>query len=84
MNLEIDEIIKAAKTKPFGFKAFYPGPGLGGHCIPVDPFYLTWKARQFNIKIKFINLAGKVNRSIPYWIIEQLKINLQNKKKTKV
>ncbi len=81
MNLEIDEIIKAAKTKPFGFKAFYPGPGLGGHCIPVDPFYLTWKARQFNIKTEFINLAGKVNRSIPYWIIEQLKINLQNKKK---
>ena len=79
MNLDIDEIIKAAKTKPFGFKAFYPGPGLGGHCIPVDPFYLTWKAKQFNVKTEFINLAGRVNRSIPGWIVEQLKINIKKK-----
>ena len=59
MNLDIDEIIAAAKTKPFGFKAFYPGPGLGGHCIPIDPFYLSWKAKQSGIKTEFINLAGK-------------------------
>ena len=80
MNLDIDEIIKAAKTKPFGFKAFYPGPGLGGHCIPVDPFYLTWKAREYNIKTEFINLAGKVNRSIPNWVVDQLKFQLKKKK----
>ena len=73
MKLNINEIIKAAKTKPFGFKAFYPGPGLIGHCMPIDPFYLTWKAKQFDIKTEFINLAGKVNRSIPSWVVEQLK-----------
>lgn len=81
MNIDIDEIIKAAKTKPFGFKAFYPGPGLGGHCIPVDPFYLTWKAKEYNIKTEFINLAGKVNRSIPNWVVNQLKIHLKHKRK---
>ena len=80
MNLNINEIIKAAKTKPFGFKAFYPGPGLGGHCIPIDPFYLTWKAKQFDIKTEFINLAGKVNRSIPSWVVGQLKKNLKEKR----
>ena len=80
MNLDIDEIIAAAKSKPFGFKAFYPGPGLGGHCIPIDPFYLTWKAKQFNIKTEFINLAGKVNRSIPYWVVDQLKKKLKEKR----
>ena len=79
MKLNINEIIKAAKTKPFGFKAFYPGPGLGGHCIPIDPFYLTWKAKQFDIKTEFINLAGKVNRSIPSWVVEQLKKNLKER-----
>ncbi len=79
MNLDISEIIQAAKTKPFGFKAFYPGPGLGGHCIPIDPFYLTWKAKQFNIKTEFINLAGKVNRSIPRWVVEQLKKKLKER-----
>ncbi len=79
MKLNINEIIKAAKTKPFGFKAFYPGPGLGGHCIPIDPFYLTWKAKQFDIKTEFINLAGKVNRSIPSWVVEQLKRNLKER-----
>jgi len=80
MNLNINEIIKAAKTKPFGFKAFYPGPGLGGHCIPIDPFYLTWKAKQFDIKTEFINLAGKVNRSIPSWVVGQLKKKLKEKR----
>ena len=86
MNLDINEIIKSAKTKPFGFHPFYPGPGLGGHCIPIDPFYLTWKAKQFNIKTEFINLAGKVNRSIPSWVITQLKksLNTNNIKNKKI
>ena len=83
MNLDIDEIIAAAKTKPFGFKAFYPGPGLGGHCIPIDPFYLSWKAKQSGIKTEFINLAGKVNRSMPYWVVKQL-ISRLKKKQNKV
>lgn len=72
MKLPIDEIIQAAKTKPFGFNAFYPGPGLGGHCIPIDPFYLTWRAKKFNISTEFINLAGKINRSMPKWIVKFL------------
>ena len=83
MNLDIDEIIAAAKTKPFGFKAFYPGPGLGGHCIPIDPFYLSWKAKQSGIKTEFINLAGRVNRSMPYWVVKQL-ISCLKKKQNKV
>ena len=78
MSLGIDEIIAAAKSKPFGFQAFYPGPGLGGHCIPLDPFSLTWKAKQYNIKTEFINLAGKVNRSIPKWVVNQLKKKLKD------
>ncbi len=80
MRLDINEIISAAKTKPFGFQPFYPGPGLGGHCIPIDPFYLTWKAKKFKIKTEFINLAGKINRSLPKWTIEQLKKNLKEKR----
>lgn len=72
MKLPIDEIIQAAKTKPFGFNAFYPGPGLGGHCIPIDPFYLTWRAKKFNISTEFINLAGKINRSMPKWVVKFL------------
>ena len=83
MNLDINQIIHAAKTKPFGFKAFYPGPGLGGHCIPIDPFYLTWKAKQYNLKTEFISLAGKVNRSMPRWIVKQIlkKINKKDCKR---
>ncbi|HVM93824.1 MAG TPA: nucleotide sugar dehydrogenase [Terriglobales bacterium] len=69
MNLNIWEIIDAAKTKPFGFHAFYPGPGLGGHCIPVDPFYLSWKAKEFDFRTKFIELAGEVNVAMPYHVI---------------
>ncbi|MBD1139700.1 nucleotide sugar dehydrogenase [Pelagibacterales bacterium SAG-MED38] len=84
MNLDIDEIIKGAKTKPFGFKAFYPGPGLGGHCIPIDPFYLTWKAKQFDLKTEFINLSGKVNNSIPKWVVSVMFKNLREiKRKSK-
>ena len=84
MNLDIEELIKGAKTKPFGFKAFYPGPGLGGHCIPIDPFYLTWKAKQFNLKTEFINLSGKVNNSIPKWVVSVMFKNLREiKRKSK-
>ncbi|MGA8727253.1 MAG: UDP binding domain-containing protein, partial [Terracidiphilus sp.] len=59
-------------TKPFGFQAFYPGPGLGGHCIPIDPFYLSWKAKQFDFRTRFIELAGEVNTAMPYFVIEQI------------
>ena len=73
-SLEIDiyEIIKAASTKPFGFKAFYPGPGLGGHCIPIDPFYLSWKAKEYDINLKFIELAGEINSSMPNHILSKI------------
>jgi UDP-N-acetyl-D-glucosamine dehydrogenase len=69
MNLDIWEIIDAASTKPFGFHPFYPGPGLGGHCIPVDPFYLSWKAKEFDFRTKFIELAGEVNVAMPYHVV---------------
>jgi len=72
MGIDIWEVIDAAATKPFGFTAFYPGPGLGGHCIPIDPFYLTWKAREFNISTKFIELAGEINTSMPYYVVEKV------------
>ncbi|MFD2264561.1 nucleotide sugar dehydrogenase [Lacibacterium aquatile] len=71
MGIDIWEVIDAAKTKPFGFMPFYPGPGLGGHCIPIDPFYLTWKAREFDIATKFIELAGEINRDMPYYIVRR-------------
>lgn len=70
MGIDIFEVIDAAKTKPFGFQAFYPGPGLGGHCIPIDPFYLSWKAKQFDFRTKFIELAGEVNIAMPYYVME--------------
>lgn len=69
MKIDIWEVIAAASTKPFGFKPFYPGPGLGGHCIPIDPFYLTWKAREFEINTKFIELAGEINTQQPYYVV---------------
>jgi UDP-N-acetyl-D-glucosamine dehydrogenase len=71
MNIDIWEVIAASSTKPFGFKAFFPGPGLGGHCIPIDPFYLTWKAREFEINTKFIELAGEINTYQPYYVVEK-------------
>jgi UDP-N-acetyl-D-glucosamine dehydrogenase len=71
MNIDIWEVIAAASTKPFGFKPFYPGPGLGGHCIPIDPFYLTWKAREFEVNTKFIELAGEINTLQPYYVVEK-------------
>jgi UDP-N-acetyl-D-glucosamine dehydrogenase len=72
MGIDIWEVIEAAKTKPFGFTPFYPGPGVGGHCIPIDPFYLTWKAREFDITTRFIELAGQINASMPQYVIERL------------
>jgi UDP-N-acetyl-D-glucosamine dehydrogenase len=67
MNIDVWEVVNAAATKPFGFMPFSPGPGLGGHCIPIDPFYLTWKAREFGFYTEFIELAGKVNEEMPYF-----------------
>jgi UDP-N-acetyl-D-glucosamine dehydrogenase len=72
MDLDIWEIIHAARTKPFGFQAFYPGPGLGGHCIPIDPFYLSWKAKEVDFSTRFIDLAGEINTSMPYHVVESV------------
>jgi UDP-N-acetyl-D-glucosamine dehydrogenase len=72
MGIDIWEVIEASSTKPFGFMPFYPGPGLGGHCIPIDPFYLTWKAKQFGVATRFIELAGEVNVSMPDYVIEKI------------
>ena len=72
MGIDIWEVIEAAKTKPFGFMPFYPGPGLGGHCIPIDPFYLTWKAREFDVTTRFIELAGQINAAMPQYVITRL------------
>ena len=71
MDIDVWEVINAAKTKPFGFMAFYPGPGLGGHCIPIDPFYLTWKAREYGQLTKFIELAGEVNTAMPHYVVNR-------------
>jgi len=72
MDIDLFEVIDAAKTKPFGFQAFYPGPGLGGHCIPIDPFYLSWRARRFDFHARFIELAGQVNVAMPYFVVENV------------
>ncbi|GMU90934.1 MAG: nucleotide sugar dehydrogenase [Chlorobiota bacterium] len=82
MNIDVWEVIDAAATKPFGFNAFYPGPGLGGHCIPIDPFYLTWKARQYDVSTRFIELAGEVNTYQPYYVVERCLELLNQHKKT--
>ncbi len=88
MGIDIWEVISAASTKPFGFKAFYPGPGLGGHCIPIDPFYLTWKARQYDMPTRFIELAGEINTSMPRYVVakttEALNENRKSLKGSKV
>jgi len=70
MGIDLWEVIEAAKTKPFGFMPFYPGPGVGGHCIPVDPYYLSWKAREYDFYTKFIELAAEVNQAMPYHVVE--------------
>lgn len=82
MGIDIWEVINAAKTKPFGYMPFYPGPGLGGHCIPIDPFYLTWKAREFDYPTKFIELAGEINAQMPRYVIEKTLESLNDRKKT--
>ena len=79
MNINIWEVIEAAKTKPFGFMPFYPSPGLGGHCIPIDPFYLTWKAKEYDVFTKFIELAGEINSSMPDYVINKLKNALDDR-----
>jgi UDP-N-acetyl-D-glucosamine dehydrogenase len=79
MGLNIWEIVDAAKTKPFGFQAFYPGPGLGGHCIPIDPFYLSWKAREYDFSTRFIELAGEVNTNMPYEVVARVAEHLSAK-----
>jgi UDP-N-acetyl-D-glucosamine dehydrogenase len=81
MNIDVWEVINAAKTKPFGFMAFYPGPGLGGHCIPIDPFYLTWKAREFGQNTRFIELAGEINTAMPKRVVHRVgdALNAQRK-----
>ena len=71
MGIDIWEVIEAAKTKPFGYMPFYPGPGLGGHCIPIDPFYLTWRAREFGVRTRFIELAGEINARMPFYVVER-------------
>jgi UDP-N-acetyl-D-glucosamine dehydrogenase len=81
MGIDMHEVIDAAKTKPFGFQAFYPGPGLGGHCIPIDPFYLSWKAKEYDFRTKFIELAGEVNIGMPYFVIEQTAAALNDRRK---
>ncbi len=81
MGIDIHEVIRAASTKPFGFEPYYPGPGLGGHCIPIDPFYLTWKAREYGVHTRFIELAGEINSSMPNYVISKVThaLNLQKK-----
>jgi UDP-N-acetyl-D-glucosamine dehydrogenase len=82
MNIDVWEVIDAAATKPFGFMKFQPGPGLGGHCIPIDPFYLSWKAREFDFWTEFIELAGKVNENMPYFCVEKLHRALNTRQKS--
>jgi len=82
MGIDIHEVIDAARTKPFGFHAFYPGPGLGGHCIPIDPFYLSWKAKQFDFRTRFIELAGEVNGEMPYFVIQRIADGLNEQSKS--
>ena len=81
MGIDIWEVIDAAATKPFGFKAFYPGPGLGGHCIPIDPFYLSWKAKEYDFNTRFIELAGEVNEAMPEFVVQQVAKALNTQKK---
>lgn len=82
MGIDIHEVIKAAATKPFGFVPYFPGPGLGGHCIPIDPFYLTWKAREYGVHTRFIELAGEVNSDMPEWVVQKTMDALNNHSKS--
>ena len=82
MGIDIYEVIRAAATKPFGFVPYYPGPGLGGHCIPIDPFYLTWKAREYGVHTRFIELAGEVNSSMPDWVVDKIADALNSRERS--
>src|SRR5436190_6171505 len=82
MDIDVWEVIDAARTKPFGFMPFYPGPGLGGHCIPIDPFYLSWKARQTGFECRFIELAGHINSSMPHYVVDRIGDALNSRKKS--
>lgn len=82
MGIDIYEVIDAAATKPFGFTPYYPGPGLGGHCIPIDPFYLTWKAREYGLSTHFIELAGEINREMPDWVVAKIADALNEREKS--
>jgi UDP-N-acetyl-D-glucosamine dehydrogenase len=82
MGIDVWEVIYAASTKPFGYMPFYPGPGLGGHCIPIDPFYLTWKAREYDMPTRFIELAGEINTNMPYWVVQKIGAALNERKKS--
>jgi UDP-N-acetyl-D-glucosamine dehydrogenase len=82
MGIDVWEVIRAASTKPFGFNAFYPGPGLGGHCIPIDPFYLTWKARQYGLPTRFIELAGEINTGMPEYVVQRTGDALNEQRKS--
>lgn len=82
MGIDVWEVINAASTKPFGYHPFYPGPGLGGHCIPIDPFYLTWKAREYGVATRFIELAGEINTNMPHFVVEKTMEALNSKKKS--
>jgi len=82
MGIDIFEVIRAASTKPFGFTPYFPGPGLGGHCIPIDPFYLTWKAREYGVHTRFIELAGEVNASMPQWVFRKVVSALNSRQKS--
>ena len=81
MGVDIWEVIDAASTKPFGFHPFYPGPGLGGHCIPIDPFYLSWKAKEYDFNTRFIELAGEVNEAMPAHVVQYVAKGLNQHKK---
>ena len=82
MDIDIFEVVRAASTKPFGYMPFYPGPGLGGHCIPIDPFYLTWKAREYDVATRFIELAGEINTSMPYFVVQRAAEVLNDREKS--
>src|SRR5437588_906169 len=82
MDIDIWEVIDAASSKPFGYTPFYPGPGLGGHCIPIDPFYLSWKAKEYDFATRFIQLAGEINTSIPYYVVDRIALALNDHSKS--
>lgn len=82
MGIDIHEVINAAATKPFGFVAYYPGPGIGGHCIPIDPFYLTWKAREYGVHTRFIELAGEINSYMPHWVVDKVAEGLNHQERS--